>query len=59
MLLTMDVSLITIWFTTQNIWLTGSVALLMALVVVWAWKFPGSVVESERRIKSGEKLGWF
>lgn len=59
MLITMDISLITIWFTTGNVWLTGGVALLMAMVIVWAWKFPGSVEESRSRQARGDKLGWF
>jgi len=25
---------------------------------VWAWRFPGSEKEYERRVKAGEKIGW-
>jgi hypothetical protein len=25
---------------------------------VWAWRFPGSEEEYERRVKAGEKIGW-
>ena len=30
----------------------------MALVAIWAWKYPGSVAEQERRVKAGEKIAW-
>jgi hypothetical protein len=30
----------------------------MLFWVVWAWRFPGSEEEYERRVKNGEKIGW-
>lgn len=36
-----------------------STAVFMALVAIWAWRFPGSVEEYDRRIASGRKVGWF
>ena len=30
----------------------------MFLVAVWAWRYPDTVEEYERRIKNGEKVGW-
>jgi uncharacterized membrane protein YbaN (DUF454 family) len=30
----------------------------MFLVAVWAWRFPDTVEEHQRRIKNGEKIGW-
>lgn len=36
-----------------------STAVFMALVAVWAWRFPGSVAEYDRRIAEGKKVGWF
>lgn len=36
-----------------------STAVLMLSVAVWAWRFPGSVAEYDRRIAKGEKIGWF
>ncbi len=33
-------------------------AIFMACVAVWAWRFPGSVEEHQRRIDNGEKVGW-
>ncbi len=36
-----------------------STAIFMALVAVWAWRFPGSIAEYDRRIAEGKKVGWF
>ena len=51
-------SLAFLWFTTFNIkavlWSGG----FMALVAIWAWRFPGNVEEWERRTQNGEKIGW-
>ena len=33
-------------------------AITMILVAVWAWRFPGSVEEWQRRKDEGEKIGW-
>lgn len=33
--------------------------MFMSLVAIWAWRFPGSVAEYDRRKLSGEKIGWF
>jgi hypothetical protein len=30
----------------------------MALIVFWAWRYPGSQAEAEKRIKLGKKIGW-
>jgi hypothetical protein len=30
----------------------------MALVAIWAWRYPGSVEEQKRRKKAGEKIAW-
>jgi uncharacterized membrane protein YbaN (DUF454 family) len=36
-----------------------STAVFMALVAIWAWRFPGSTEEHDRRVAEGKKLGWF
>jgi uncharacterized membrane protein YbaN (DUF454 family) len=33
--------------------------IFMAFVAVWAWRFPGSVEEHDKRISNGKKIGWF
>jgi len=35
-----------------------STAVFMALVAVWAWRFPGSVAEYDQRKSTGKKIGW-
>ena len=49
MLLTMDISLITIMATTQNVWAVLGTAAVMAAVAWWAWRFPGSEQEWQAR----------
>jgi len=34
-------------------------AMFMCVVAVWAWRFPGSVEEHEKRLAEGKKIGWF
>ncbi len=36
-----------------------STAIFMALVAIWAWRYPSSVEEHDRRIAEGRKVGWF
>lgn len=56
----MTTSLFIIWFTTGKLILLLSVAAIMIVVAVWAWRFPGSVEEYELRKLSGKPVGkWF
>jgi hypothetical protein len=32
--------------------------ILMALVAVWAWRYPSTVAEYHRRKDKGEKIAW-
>lgn len=43
-----------------NVKLIGiiSTAVFMAIVAVWAWRYPSSVEEHDRRKQTGEKIGW-
>lgn len=58
MVAVMASSLLFLWFTTENIkavlWSGG----FMALVAIWAWRYPGSVEEQERRIREGKRIAW-
>ena len=58
MVIVMSSSLAFLWFSTGNIkavlWSGG----FMALVAIWAWRFPGSVAEHEKRTKLGKRIGW-
>jgi len=58
MLSMMSTSLIIMSFTVP---VKGVVytAIFMACVAVWAWRFPGSVEEHDKRIAEGRKIGWF
>jgi len=58
MILVMASSLAFLWFTTENIKAVAWSGGFMLLVALWAWRYPGSVEEHERRIKAGEKIGW-
>jgi uncharacterized protein len=54
----MTLSLVLMW--TGGVKPIGiiSTAVTMALVAVWAWRFPGSVEEYDRRVAEGKKIGW-
>lgn len=58
MILVMASSLAFLWFTTENIKAAAWSGGFMALVAIWAWRYPGSVEEQERRIAAGEKIAW-
>ena len=34
-------------------------AIFMLLVVIWGWRYPGSVDEYNYRVKANKKIGWF
>jgi uncharacterized membrane protein YbaN (DUF454 family) len=59
MFVSMVVSLIILILTTQNWKLCLIVAFIMFLCMLWAIRYPGSEEEYERRVQSGEKIGWF
>ena len=58
MLAMMSSSLIIMSFTVplRGVVYTG---IFMLCVAVWAWRFPGSVEEHDKRIAEGKKIGWF
>jgi uncharacterized membrane protein YbaN (DUF454 family) len=57
MVVVMASSLIIMFFTIpiKGVMFSG---VFMLLVAIWAWRFPGSVEEWERRKDNGEKIGW-
>lgn len=59
MLAMMSTSLLVMFFTGVKPIGIISTACFMALVAVWAWRFPGSVAEYDSRIANGKKVGWF
>ena len=58
MLAMMTTSLIIMSFTVpvKGVVYTG---IFMVFVAVWAWRYPNSVEEHDRRIEAGKKVGWF
>ena len=58
MVIVMSSSLAFLWFSTGNIKAVLWSGVFMALVAIWAWRFPGSVAEHEKRTKLGKKIGW-
>jgi len=34
-------------------------AIFMACVAIWAWRYPSTPEEHDRRIAEGKKIGWF
>lgn len=58
MLAMMSTSLIIMYFSGVKTIGIISTAVFMALVAIWAWRFPGSVEEWQRRKDNSEKIGW-
>ena len=58
MFITMDISLIILWITTQNVWLVLAVAAVMAITCAWAFRLPNTRAEAEQRAQ-GKKASWF
>jgi uncharacterized membrane protein YbaN (DUF454 family) len=59
MLAMMTTSLIIMFVTGVKPIGVISTAVFMALVAIWAWRFPGSVEEHDKRIAESRKIGWF
>lgn len=55
---TMDISLMTLWFTTHNWKLVAGVGLGMLVCAVWALKYPSSSEEFDNRKATGKKISW-
>ena len=59
MFLSMDLSLVIMWFATNNWKAVAGMSIFFALCILWASRFPGSREEADRRKAAGEKFGWF
>jgi len=59
MLFMMSTSLVIMYVTGVKPIGVISTAVFMALVAIWAWRYPSSVEEHDRRIAEGRKVGWF
>lgn len=58
MILVMSSTLVFLWFTSGNALAVAWSGSAMALVAVWAWRFPSSVQEHDERKRAGKKIGW-
>lgn len=58
MIAVMFTSLSILWLTTGNLVAVNWTAALMALIVIWSLRYPGSREEAEKRIAEGKKIGW-
>ena len=59
MFLSMDASLVIMWFATQNWKAVAGMSVFFALILIWASRYPSTKEESDRRKAAGEKIGWF
>jgi uncharacterized membrane protein YbaN (DUF454 family) len=58
MILTMTTTVALTWLATGNdaaaLWTGG----FMILVAVWAWRYPSSEAEYQRRVDAGRRIAW-
>jgi len=54
----MCLSLISMFFTVP-LRVVGYAAITFVVIIIWAFRYPGSVEEYDKRIKEGKKIGWF
>jgi len=54
----MCLSLISMFFTLP-LRIVGYASFTFLLICIWAFRYPGSVEEYNKRVKEGKKIGWF
>ncbi len=54
----MCISLISMFFTVP-LRIVGYAGFTFLLICIWAFRYPGSVEEYNKRVKEGKKIGWF
>lgn len=59
MIITMDSSLIIMWYTTHNWKAVVGTGCFMLLCAIWALRYPKTAEEHDARIAAGKKVGWF
>jgi uncharacterized membrane protein YbaN (DUF454 family) len=57
MVVVMCISLISMYFTVP-LRVVGYAAFTFTLICIWAFRYPGSEAEYDRRVKEGKKIGW-
>jgi uncharacterized protein len=53
----MVVSLVIMWITTSPVAVLYA-SLFFTLICIWAWRYPGSVEEYDRRVHNNKRIGW-
>jgi len=54
----MLISLISMYFTVP-LKVVGYAGITFLLIIIWAFRYPGSEEEYDKRVKEGKKIGWF
>lgn len=57
MVVVMSISLVSMYFTVP-LKVVGYALFTFSLIVLWAFRYPGSEAEYDRRVKNGKKIGW-
>lgn len=57
MVVVMSISLVSMYFTVP-LRVVGYALFTFSLIVIWAFRYPGSEAEYDRRIKEGKRIGW-
>lgn len=57
MVIVMSISLISMIFTLP-LKVVGYAGFTFLLIIIWAFRYPGSVEEYDRRVMEGKKIGW-
>ena len=57
MVVVMLISLVSMYFTVP-LRVVGYALFTFSLIVIWAFRYPGSEEEYDRRVKEGKKIGW-
>jgi len=58
MIATMSSTLAFTWFVTDNLKAVAWSGSFMFLVAVWAWRYPATPEEYDRRLAAGKCIGW-
>jgi uncharacterized protein len=56
MVIMMSLSVLLLWLHNSNG--TIYVAITCVLVAIWAWRYPSSIEEHDRRVSSGKRVAW-
>ena len=58
MVIVMSTTLLITWHATGNLKAVLYSGTFMALVAIWAWRYPPTVAEHDLRLKEGRRVAW-